>query len=110
MGARSMGVEEELLLVEPGTGLPLAVAESALGPAEQDTAGDPPGSEPPDQTAQEAEEDETLDFELQQQQLETNTRVCHDLDELRDELRRGRSLAVTVAARAGARLAALATS
>jgi hypothetical protein len=30
MTIRSVGVEEELLLVEPGTGQPLAVAEMAL--------------------------------------------------------------------------------
>jgi len=30
MTLRSVGVEEELLLVEPGTGRPLAVAETAL--------------------------------------------------------------------------------
>ncbi len=86
-----MGVEEELLLVEPGTGVPLAVAGSALEPAE-------PGA------------DQELDYELQQQQLETNTRTCDDLGELRGELGRGRSLAAAAAARAGARVAALATS
>jgi carboxylate-amine ligase len=88
---RTMGVEEELLLVEPGTGAPVAVAESALGPPDQ-------------------EDDQELDFELQQQQLETNTRTCDDLTELRDELRRGRALAAAAADRAGARVAALATS
>lgn len=86
MTVRSVGVEEELLLVEPGTGRPLAVAETAL------RAG------------------EAVDFELQAQQLETNTKPCRTLGELGQELRRGRTLAADAAGRAGARVAALATS
>jgi glutamate---cysteine ligase / carboxylate-amine ligase len=94
MTIRTVGVEEELLLVEPGTGQPLAVAETALR-----AAGD---AEP----AEEAE----LAFELQRQQLETNTTVCRDLGELAREVRRCRSLAAKAAGRAGARVAALGTS
>jgi carboxylate-amine ligase len=86
-----VGVEEELLLVEPGTGQPLAVAETALRAADEP-------------------QDQWLDFELQRQQLETNTRPCHDLDELGRELHRCRGLADEVAAKAGARVVALATS
>jgi glutamate---cysteine ligase / carboxylate-amine ligase len=97
-----MGVEEELLLVEPGTGLPLAVAGSAIGADANETA---PG-EPPDRETGE----QPLDYELQQQQLETATKVCYDLSELGDELRRGRAQAAAAAASAGARIAALATS
>jgi len=63
MTMRTVGVEEELLLVEPGTGQPLAVAETALRAAGQ-----------PEETE--------LAAELQRQQLETNTTVCHDLGEL----------------------------
>lgn len=91
MAARSMGVEEELLLVEPGTGRALAVAETALRSSPQATK-------------------ETLSFELQSQQLETNTQPCRDLSELSGEIRRCRRLAIEVAARAGARVAALGTS
>ena len=36
MTVRSVGVEEELLLVEPGTGQPLAVAEMALRSMDSD--------------------------------------------------------------------------
>jgi YbdK family carboxylate-amine ligase len=97
-----MGVEEELLLVEPGTGLPLAVAGSAIRADGQQTV---PG-EPPDPETGE----QPLDYELQQQQLETATKVCYDLGELSDELRRGRAQAAAAAASAGARTAALATS
>ncbi len=91
MTMRTMGVEEELLLVEPGTGQPLAVAETALGAAGQ-----------PEETE--------LALELQRQQLETNTTVCRELGELAREVRRCRSLAAEAAASAGARVAALGTS
>jgi carboxylate-amine ligase len=99
MTLRSVGVEEELLLVEPGTGRPRAVAEAAL-------AG--PGDGEPDAAADEAAE--SLGFELQLQQLETNSRPVRDLSELAQEVRRCRALAAAVAGRAGVQVAALATS
>jgi carboxylate-amine ligase len=98
---RSVGVEEELLLVEPGTGKPVAVAETALRAVD---AGDE-RKDGPDENA-----GESLEFELQRQQLETSTKPCFGLSELGEELRRGRSLAAGAAARAGARVTALATS
>jgi carboxylate-amine ligase len=102
MTVRSVGVEEELLLVEPGTGHPRAVAETALqGISQARTSGDGPAGDDPAQS---------LELEFQRQQLETNTRPCWDLTELGREVRRCRSLAAEVAARAGARVAALATS
>src|ERR1700733_1574038 len=99
MTVRSVGVEEELILVEPGTGQPLAVAETALRTVDDGR----PGS------AQE-EAGQPLEFELQRQQLETSTRPCLGLSDLGAELRRGRSLAAEAAGRAGARVTALATS
>jgi glutamate---cysteine ligase / carboxylate-amine ligase len=103
MTVRSLGVEEELLLVEPVTGQPRAVAETALRAQRQaaETEGKPRG---------ESDAAEAVGFELQRQQLETNTKPCHDLSELGREVRRCRVLAAEVAARAGARVAALATS
>jgi len=98
MTVRSVGVEEELLLVAAETGQPLAVAESALKAACQ--AGEN-GAEP---------EPRALEFELQRQQLETATKPCRLLSELSEELRQGRALAAAAAAEAGARVAALATS
>jgi glutamate---cysteine ligase / carboxylate-amine ligase len=106
MTVRSVGVEEELLLVEPQTGQPRAVAGTVLQAAQAaaesgDSAGagaaghDAPG---------------TLDFELQQQQLETNTRPCRGLEDLGREVRRCRAWAAEAAQRAGVRVAALATS
>jgi glutamate---cysteine ligase / carboxylate-amine ligase len=101
MTVRSVGVEEELLLVAPGTGQPLAVAETALRSV--DTGGGR-------QERTDGDAGESLEFELQRQQLETSTKPCFELSELGEELRRGRSLAAEAAGRAGARVAALATS
>jgi carboxylate-amine ligase len=90
---RSVGVEEELLLVEPGTGRPSAVAASVLRAAEQRPA-----------------EQEVLEYELQQQQLETNTEPRRTLDELGAEVARCRAAAASAARGAGARVVALGTS
>ena len=91
VSSRSVGVEEEFLLVEPGTGHPMAVAGTVL-----QAAGQAAGSD--------------LEAELQQQQLETNSRPCQSLDDLHRELRRCRAAAATAARRAGAQAAALGTS
>ena len=73
MDVRSVGVEEELLLVEPGSGRPRAVAAAVL------RAGDAGGG-PGDAAAE-------LEYELQLQQVETSTQPCVSLDELAGELR-----------------------
>jgi carboxylate-amine ligase len=109
MTIRSMGVEEELLLVEPGTGQPLAVAETALRLA--DSADDRQHDSGDDrQAGADGDVGGAIEFELQRQQLETSTKPCFDLSELGEELRRRRSLAAEVASRAGAQVTALATS
>jgi glutamate---cysteine ligase / carboxylate-amine ligase len=105
VSVRSVGVEEELLLVEPGTGAPQAVAGTVLQVARQ-TGTDQ--AESPGAGAGDAAE--ALEFELQLQQLETNTRPCRGLDELGGEVRRCRASAADAAARAGVQVAALATS
>ena len=106
---RSVGVEEELLIIEPGTGRPRALAGAvirAAGPgAAEPGAGRPRAVEPP---AGEPDAVQPLEFELQKQQLEIDTRPCHSLDELSRELRRCRATAA--AARAGVTVAALGTS
>jgi len=107
MTVRSVGVEEELLLVEPGTGRPRAVAETALR-AVQQTASD--GGQSGDSGRLASDAVQALDFELQLQQLETNTRPCHGLDDLGREVRRCRGLAAEAAGRVGVQVAALATS
>lgn len=107
MSLRRVGVEEELLLVEPGTGRPRAVAGTALQAVRQGlpNAGGSPAAAPAAGDAA-----QVLDFELQLQQLETNTEPCRALEELGREVRRCRTLAAEAAARAGVQVAALATS
>src|ERR671916_1443348 len=95
MGLRSIGVEEELLLVDPDDGRSLALASAVLDEATvngEERAGD------------------VLTSELARQQIETNTRPCTSLDELGSELRRWRRAAAEEAESNGARVAALATS
>jgi len=84
---RTVGIEEELLLVDPESGSPVAVAGSVL-----------------------AASDGELAAELQQQQIETGTRPCETLSELADQLAHWRSEAGTAAERAGARIVASGTS
>jgi glutamate---cysteine ligase / carboxylate-amine ligase len=101
---RSVGVEEELLLVEPDTGRPRAVAGTILRAARQAESGPgAPGAAAPDAA-------QALDSEMQLQQLETNTQPCQTLDELGREIRRCRALAAAAAGRAGVQVAALGTS
>ena len=103
MSVRSVGVEEELLLVEPETGQPRSVAGTVL-----QAAADPDRETNPGASGQDAAE--VLELELQQQQLETRTEPCHALEELAGELRRCRAAAASAAGRAGVQVAALATS
>jgi glutamate---cysteine ligase / carboxylate-amine ligase len=88
MGVRSVGVEEELLLVDPGTGRPCGMAGAVLR-----AAGD--GS---------------MEEELQREQIETGTRPVAKADELVDELRRWRAAAAHAAEQEDVAVAALATS
>jgi carboxylate-amine ligase len=85
---RSFGVEEELLLVAPSSGIPVALAESV-------TRG---------------EGDDAPERELQRQQVETSTDPCTTLDELSGQLRTRRNAAAEAARRTGSEIAALATS
>ncbi|MDQ2791887.1 MAG: carboxylate--amine ligase [Pseudonocardiales bacterium] len=91
---RSVGVEEELLLVDPDSGRALALAAAVLR-----DAGD--GGKPADQP---------LTSELTRQQVETNTRPRTSLDDLASEVRRWRRVANEAAEGQGARVAALASS
>jgi carboxylate-amine ligase len=113
MTVRRMGVEEELLLVEPETGQPQAVAGTVLAAAAQVVAGadddDGNGAADHDGAADHGAV-QALDFELQLQQVETNTQPCQGLDDLGREVRRCRSWAADAAGKAGAQIAALATS
>jgi carboxylate-amine ligase len=85
---RTVGVEEELLLVDAGTAEPRAVAGAVL-----------------------AEQSARIPVaEIQQQQLETNTDPCGTSDELRSEIRGWRRRAAELASLQGSEVAALATS
>lgn len=88
---RTVGVEEELLLVDPDSGVPVAVAGSVLAQAD-------------------AQHAELIEAELQQQQVEIGTRPCETLAELAEQLRHWRSEAAAAAERAGARIVASGTS
>ena len=104
---RTVGVEEELLLVDPTSGRPVAMAgkviprtHSLLGPSEvpegaEATSGHPGG---------------TVTEELKQEQLETDTPPRTDLDDLEADLRRMRAVVATAAHQVGAVLVAAGTS
>ncbi|MCB5164722.1 glutamate--cysteine ligase [Streptomyces bambusae] len=111
---RSVGVEEELLLVDPGTGEPLAVAGAVLAAADR-AAGIPP-QEPAEQATPAGGsggpegEGHALEAELQEEQLEFATKPVTEMGELREEILRWRAEAARHAGTAGALPAALATS
>ncbi|MGO4653038.1 glutamate--cysteine ligase [Arthrobacter sp. 2RAF22] len=88
---RTVGVEEELLIVSAGSGLPLPLVGAVL-----DAAGTM-GSGP------------VLKSEFKQEQIEVNTRPCGTVDELLAEILAGRALADAAARLLGARIAATAT-
>src|SRR6478752_4774495 len=103
---RTFGVEEELLIVDPESGMLLALADLML-----------PGLVPPHQEAARAlpsqkpvHEGADFSYELKLGQIETQTHPCLEYTELLRQLRRGRSLADQAARAHGGRVAALATS
>jgi len=94
---RTVGVEEEFLLVTP-QGRPHAIAAAVLRHASQ---------EAPDVNEQPGGE---LEKEFKQEQIETSTHPCTDLADLVEEIRAGRARTDALARRADARIAALATA
>jgi carboxylate-amine ligase len=88
---RTVGVEEEFLLVDPASGRPRAVADTVLRLAPRDWSG------------------VLLQNELQRQQLETGTRPCASLAELAGQVRRSRRAAAAAARARDVAIAALAT-
>jgi len=94
---RAVGVEEELLLVDPESGRVQPVSDRALR--------EPPGAaEPKD------EQGSGLEQELFLQQLETGTRPHRDIGDLRDDLAQQRRRAAEAAESAGAAVIASGTS
>ncbi|MFI5061593.1 MAG: glutamate--cysteine ligase [Actinomycetales bacterium] len=89
---RTFGVEEELLLVDAETGIPVPLAPQALA------AAPPPGDGP------------QVDSEIQQEMVETQTRPQTSTDLLLADVLVGRALADRLVKPLGARSAALAMS
>jgi YbdK family carboxylate-amine ligase len=92
VSTRTVGVEEEFLLVDPDDGTPRAAADAVLrlGPDGGDGG--------------------LLQDELQSEQLETGTRPCSSVTELADQVRLRRHVAAMAAERHGVAIAALGTS
>ncbi|MDR6559384.1 carboxylate-amine ligase [Arthrobacter pascens] len=109
---RTFGVEEELLIVDPETGEPLALADALLA-GRKLAADDAPDKPRFFESQGETGFDDSgmgLSFELKLEQIETQTRPCLDYDELLRQIRAGRSMADAAAQKQSARVAALATS
>jgi carboxylate-amine ligase len=94
---RTLGVEEEFLIVDPYNGSPLPLAADLL--RLQDPGGPVDLSPHP-----------TVTVEMHQEQLEVITRPHSSLSGLAAEILAGRAFADSLARRAGARIAAVATS
>jgi carboxylate-amine ligase len=103
---RTVGIEEELLVVDSDSGRPLSVSERVLrgaaAPDQREKAGlgggedDAPGG--------------AVEAELQRQQVETDTPPRTDLAELEQDVHAWRGLAVAAARKVGARIVASGTS
>jgi carboxylate-amine ligase len=100
---RTLGVEEEFMLVAPD-GTPRSVAPAVL----QHAASLEPEPSPAMGVAQPP--GGVLVKELKQEQIETSTHPCADLAALTNEIRAGRARADASARHAGAHIAALATT
>lgn len=92
---RKIGVEEELMLVDPETGELRPVSTKALRAYEELVRSE--GTEPAD-----GQEVDLVDQEAFLQQIETASRPCSDLDDLASEITRGRRAAGRAAREAGA--------
>ncbi|MYW63165.1 YbdK family carboxylate-amine ligase [Streptomyces sp. SID8379] len=90
---RSVGVEEELLLVDGGSGEPRALSSAVLAVAERKADGD-----------------DAFEAELHREQLEFATSPHRSMPDLAEEITRWRSAAVRHAESLGGTVAALATS
>lgn len=93
---RTLGLEEEFLIVDPDNGSPLPLAADLLrleDPGRVDLSAHP-----------------TVTLEMHQEQLEVITQPHSSLSGLAAEVLAGRAFADSLARRAGARIAALATS
>jgi carboxylate-amine ligase len=99
---RTVGVEEELLVVDGETGRPLSVADRVLRRADASEAGEEHGYD--DQPGG------SIGAELQRQQVETDTPPRTDMTELEGDLQAWRDVAVRAARESGARIVASGTA
>lgn len=115
---RTFGVEEELMLVDGRTRLPMAAGEGAVHHAEGHRDASPPhppaahaaGTSSRDAPSGPATGGHTLTVELQQEQVEVVGPPCTTLPEQLAAIRRGRALADDAARAVSGRAVALATS
>ncbi|MEU5216803.1 glutamate--cysteine ligase [Streptomyces sp. NPDC020807] len=98
---RSVGVEEELLLVDVRNGSPVAVSGAVLAAADRSAW---------QHTVRAGGAGHEFEHELQKEQLEFATKPLTDMGELREEIVRIRGEAARHAASADAMVAAVATS
>ena len=90
-----MGVEEEMLVVDPASGRPVPLAAAVLDR-------DPRGGDASDETP--------VEGELMRQQVEMQTDPCTSLSELREAIGRERAVVARIAATQGLAVAPLGTS
>ncbi|CAH0123053.1 MULTISPECIES: glutamate--cysteine ligase [unclassified Microbacterium] len=119
---RTVGVEEELLLVDAESGRPRSVAARTLRYAAEiatpaESGGDSASVSSVEKRAETPQSDAgddvpggSLEHELQQQQIETDTVPHTDMVALGEGVRAWRDHAITAARRAGARVIASGTS
>ncbi|MGY1846292.1 carboxylate-amine ligase [Blastococcus sp. SYSU DS1021] len=108
---RTVGVEEELLVVDPH-GVPVPRAPEALAVAARRGEGEDVHQHDLEERGKDVAVPETARLvpELKAHQMELGTPVCTTLAEIRSQLRHWRGRADDAAAAVGARVAALATS
>ncbi|MEU1117629.1 MULTISPECIES: glutamate--cysteine ligase [unclassified Streptomyces] len=114
---RTVGVEEELLLIDRNSGEPRALSSAVLARAAKDTAEKAEHAENSENAETEKQdcdyrepEDEAFEKELHGQQLEFATQPRESMSDLADEVVRWRADAARHAGDVGAAVAALATS
>src|SRR3954449_8057745 len=108
---RTVGVEEELLVVDPdGNPVPLGPAALEIAARRGEDVDQHDRAERGNGDTGDGESGAHLMPELKTQQLELGTRVCRTLAEVEAELRHWRSRADAATRSVGARVAALATS
>jgi carboxylate-amine ligase len=98
---RSIGVEEELLLADPTSGCPIAVAGVVLDQIDCETVA---------RDGLDRRRIRRFGAELQQQQLEIRTRPHVELEGLAADIRAGRDMIIDAASAYGARAVAVGTS